>query len=69
EAENKAGKKVTYVLADNQVSKDFHKNICKENKQVTVVGTAKKLEDKGKFELTATSIELVKTETKKEEKK
>src|SRR5438034_7792710 len=46
EVENKSGKKVKYYLADNDVSKDFHKNICKETKKVTATGTVKKVEDR-----------------------
>jgi RecG-like helicase len=58
EAENAKGRKVKYYLADNDVSKDFHKNVCKEAKKVTVTGTVKKVD--GKNELTATKIELAK---------
>ncbi len=66
QSENKKGKMVTYVLADNQVAKDFHSKVCKENKQVTVTGTAKKGEGKGKMDLAATKIEEVKSEKKSE---
>lgn len=66
EAENKKGKKVTYVLADNQIAKDFHKEVCKETKKVKATGTAKKGEGKGKMELTLTKIETVKEEKTKE---
>lgn len=57
--EVKKGNKTTvYVLADNDVSKDFHKNICKEAKNVnasfTVTG------DKGKRIFTAKKLEVVK---------
>ena len=52
------GKTVKYYLADNEVSKDFHDNICKESKKVTATGTVK--EEDGKKVLTATKIELVK---------
>ena len=38
--------KVTYYLADNQLSKDFHENICKKIQPVTVTGTCKKEGDK-----------------------
>jgi hypothetical protein len=51
-------KTVTYYLADNDVSKKFHDNICKETKKVTVTGTVKKVD--GKMELTPTKIELAK---------
>ena len=52
------GKTVTYLLAQNQVSKDFHENLCKESHKVTATGTVK--EKDGKKILTATKIELVK---------
>jgi RecG-like helicase len=60
EAENKKGKKVAYYLTDNDIAKEFHKNICKESKKVTATGTVKKGTEKGKMELTATKIEEVK---------
>lgn len=50
------GKTVNYYLAKNDVSNDFHSNICKETKKVTATGTVKKID--GKKELTATKIEL-----------
>jgi len=51
------GKTVKYYLADNKVSKDFHKeNLCKESKKVTATGTVKEVD--GKKELTASKIEL-----------
>lgn len=50
------GKTVNYYLAKNDVSKDFHSNLCKETKKVTATGTVKKVD--GKKELTATKIEL-----------
>jgi hypothetical protein len=56
EAEGKNGKTVKYYLADNDVSKDFHKNVCKEAKKVTATGTVKTVD--GKKEFTATSIKL-----------
>ncbi|MDB6026905.1 MAG: hypothetical protein JWM68_3128 [Verrucomicrobiales bacterium] len=59
ESENKAGKKVTYYLADNETAKNFHKEICKESKKVTATGTVKKGSD-GKMELTASKIEEAK---------
>jgi len=52
------GKTVTYYLAQNKVSKDFHENICKEPHKVTATGKVK--EKDGKKILTATKIELVK---------
>lgn len=56
--ENKKGKTVNYYLAENDVSKAFHENVCKEAKKVTATGTIKKVE--GKNEFTASKIELVK---------
>jgi hypothetical protein len=52
------GKTVTYYLAKNDVSNDFHSNICKESKKVTATGTVKEVN--GKKELTASKIELTK---------
>jgi hypothetical protein len=52
------GKTVTYYLAKNTVSDDFHGNICKETKKVTATGTVK--DAAGKKELTASKIELAK---------
>jgi len=52
------GKKVTYYLANNDVAKEFHDNICKETKKVTATGTVKNVD--GKMEMTATKIELAK---------
>lgn len=60
EVTRKNGRVVDYYLVDNDVSKDFHKNICKENKKVKVTGTVKK-DDDGKMELTASKIEVVDT--------
>ena len=51
------GKKVTYYLADNDVSKNFHEDLCKEAKKVTATGTVKEVD--GKKELTVTKIEVV----------
>jgi hypothetical protein len=56
--ENKQGKTVNYYLADNDVSKAFHENLCKEAKKVTATGIVKKVE--GKNEFTVSKIELVK---------
>jgi hypothetical protein len=52
------GKTVKYYLAKNEVSNDFHDNICKESKKVTATGTVK--EEDGKKVLTASKIELAK---------
>ena len=54
------GKKVTYWLAKNETSNNFHDNICKETKKVTATGTVK--EEDGKKVLTASKIELAKDE-------
>jgi len=54
------GKKVTYWLAKNEVSNNFHDNICKETKKVTATGTVK--EEDGKKVLTASKIDLAKDE-------
>jgi hypothetical protein len=50
--------KGTYYLVQNDVSKSFHDNICKEAKDVKATGTAKKVD--GKMEFTASKIELAK---------
>ena len=52
------GKKITYYLAKNKLSTDFHENLCKESKQVKATGTVKEVD--GKKELTVTKIELAK---------
>ena len=52
------GKTVNYYLAKNDVSKEFHDNVCKESKQVSAKGTVKEVD--GKKVLTASNIELVK---------
>ncbi len=58
QTEAKNGKKVTYYLADNDVAKGFHENVCKGAKKVTATGTVKKAG--GKQQLTASKIELAK---------
>jgi hypothetical protein len=58
QAENKKGKMVNYYLAENDVSKGFHDNVCKEAKKVTATGTVKKVD--GKNEFTVTKIDLAK---------
>ena len=50
------GKTVTYYLVHNQVSKDFHKNICTSTAKVTATGTV--TEANGKLEMSPTKIEL-----------
>ena len=57
EVERKNGKVTDYYVTDNDIAKDFHKNICKENKKIKVTGVVKKGED-GKMEITASKIEL-----------
>lgn len=52
------GKDQTYLLANNDISKAFHKNICTEEKQVKVTGTVK--EQDGKKVIEAKKIELAK---------
>jgi len=54
----KDGKKTTYYLVQNDVSKKFHSNVCKESKKVKVTGICKKVDDK--LELTAKKLELAK---------
>ena len=58
QAENKQGKIVNYYLTENDVSKAFHENVCKEAKKVTATGTIKKVD--GKNEFTVSKIELAK---------
>ncbi len=53
----KKGKKVNYYLADNDVSKEFHGNLCKAPKKVTATGTVKTVD--GKKEFTATKLKVV----------
>jgi len=49
------GTNINYFLTQNQVSKDFHSNICQnDGEKATVTGTVK--EKKGKEILTATKI-------------
>ena len=52
------GKTVTYYLVQNDVSKKFHKNVCKSTEKVKATGTVKEVD--GKMELTPTKIDLVK---------
>jgi hypothetical protein len=54
----KDGKTTTYYLTQNDVSKNFHENLCKESKKVTATGTVKK--EDGKMVMTADSIEVAK---------
>ena len=52
----KDGKKTTYYLVQNDVSKKFHDEICKETKAISVTGTCKKVD--GKLQVTASKIQL-----------
>ena len=52
------GKTVTYYLAQNDTSKDFHDNVCKKSEKVTATG--KVSEEKGKKILTISKIEAAK---------
>lgn len=52
-------KKVTYYLTQNEITKEFAKNLCTEKKKVKATGTVKTVN--GKQELTPTKIELVKS--------
>ncbi len=52
------GKTITYYLADNKVSKNFHDNLCKETQKVKATGKVK--EENGKKVMTVSKIELVK---------
>src|SRR6266404_4329196 len=38
------GKTVKYYLTQNEVSKDFHSNVCKETKKVTATGKVKEVD-------------------------
>ena len=58
QVEGKKGKIVTYYLTDNDVSKAFHDNVCKEAKKVTATGTVKNVG--GKNEFTVSKIALAK---------
>jgi hypothetical protein len=58
QTENKKGKQITFYVMDNDVSKAFHENVCKDTKKVTATGTVKNVG--GKNEFTASKIELVK---------
>jgi hypothetical protein len=52
------GKTVTYYLAQNSTSKDFHDNICKKSEKVTATGVVS--EKDGKKILTVSKIEAAK---------
>ena len=48
------GKNVTYYLAQNDTSKDFHENVCKKSEKVTATGVVS--EENGKKILTVSKI-------------
>ena len=52
------GKTVTYYLAQNDTSKDFHDNLCKKSEKVTATGTVS--EKDGKKILTVSKIDEAK---------
>jgi hypothetical protein len=52
------GKKVTYYLTENDVSKEFHDNICKKSEKITAKGVVS--EKDGKKILTVSKIEAAK---------
>ena len=54
----KDGKPVKYYVANNDVAKAFHENVCQDTKKVTATGTVKEVD--GKQEFTASKIEVAK---------
>jgi len=58
ETKDDSGKKVKYYLAQNEVSKKFHEQICQESKKVTAKGKVKEVD--GKKELTISKIDVAK---------
>jgi uncharacterized protein with NRDE domain len=52
------GKMVTYYLAQNSTSKDFHDNLCKKSEKVTATGVV--TEENGKKILTVSKIDEAK---------
>ena len=52
----KAGKKTTYYLDENDVSKKFHDNLCQGTAKVKATGTVE--EKDGKMQFTAKKIEF-----------
>lgn len=54
----KDGKKTTYYLVQNEVSKGFHSEVCKAPQQASVTAKCEKVGDK--LQLTASKIELAK---------
>ena len=59
QTEAKNGTKVNYYLTDNDVAKNFHENVCQQARKATATGTARKVEGKKGYELTATKISLI----------
>ena len=57
----KDGKKTTYYVVENDVSKKFHEKICKETKDVELTGTV--AEKDGKKYITAKTINEAKKES------
>jgi len=51
------GKPVLYYVVNNDIAKDFHKNVCTETKKVKAVGTVKKVDGKNELELTKIDLE------------
>jgi hypothetical protein len=51
-------KTVNYYLVQNDVAKEFHKNVCQGTAKVKATGTVKDVD--GKKEFTASKIEVVK---------
>lgn len=54
----KNGKKTVYQIVQNEVSKGFHSEVCKQPKQASVTAVCKKVGDH--LELTPSKIELAK---------
>ena len=54
----KDGKKTTYYIVQNDISKAFHENICKKPADIVVTAECAKVGDK--LQLTASKIELSK---------
>lgn len=50
----KRGKVVTYYVAQNDIAKGFHKEVCQEPKKVKATGTVEEVD--GKKQLTLTKI-------------
>ena len=55
----KKGKKVTYYVAKNDVSKAFHESVCTGSKEVVAKGKVAKVD--GKKEITLSEIKLAKS--------